>query len=199
MSKLILASGSPRRRELLSQVGISYEVIPSLADENIGETNPVVLVEQLSARKAGEVAQRAACGQGGSPCVVLGADTVVAVDGNILGKPENEAQAYEMLKSLQGKKHQVYTGVSIVRCDGVQETIQTFHVATDVEVYPMTDEEIRTYIATGDPMDKAGGYGIQGPFAAYIKGIAGDYYNVVGLPVSRVVHELKKMALVLDS
>lgn len=193
MDRLILASASPRRKELLAQVGISFEVVPSLADETIAEKAPAALVEQLSARKALEVAKRLAQEDNRAGFTVLGADTVVAVDENILGKPAGEAAAHDMIKRLQGRLHQVYTGVSLVCRKGVQEMVHTFHVKTDVELFPMTDEEIMAYIATGEPMDKAGGYGIQGVFARHVKGIVGDYYNVVGLPVSRVVQALKQL------
>lgn len=185
--KIILASGSPRRRELLTQIGIAYEVIPSEADETVNEKNPARVVEILSERKAVEVAERLE----GENYLVLGADTVVALDDRILGKPADEEDAFRMLESLQGRIHQVYTGVALVCRENGSLIRQVFHVKTDVEVVPMTEGQIREYICTGDPMDKAGAYGIQGGFAAYIRGISGDYYNVVGLPVCEVAQRLR--------
>lgn len=195
MTKIILASASPRRRELLTQVGISYEVIPSNADEDIDETNPTLFVEALSKRKALEVINRKdlANKQTGT-LIAIGADTVVALEGNILGKPKDEKEAFMMLDSLQGRKHCVYTGVTLAKRtpDGTVTT-NTFYEETAVEVVPMTKEDINNYIATNEPMDKAGAYGIQGAFAAYIKGIVGDYYNVVGLPICQIVQKLKSI------
>lgn len=185
--KIILASGSPRRRELLTQIGIVYEVIPSEADETVNEKDPARVVEILSERKAVEVAERLE----EDDCLVLGADTVVALDDQILGKPVDAEDAYRMLESLQGRTHQVYTGVALVCKEKGSLVRQIFHVKTDVEVIPMTEKQIREYIFTGEPMDKAGAYGIQGRFAAYIRGISGDYYNVVGLPVCEVAQRLR--------
>ncbi len=184
--RLILASASPRRRQLLGQIGLEAEVIPSQAEENISVQDPAAAVEELSRRKAEEVAARFAEG------VVIGADTVVAAGGRILGKPSSKEEAAKMLSALQGKEHQVYTGVTIVCC-GKPGAVRTFSEKTDVSVYPMDLQEIWRYVDSGDPMDKAGAYGIQGPFAAYIKGIRGDYNNVVGLPVGRLYQELKCM------
>ena len=184
--RLILASASPRRRQLLGQIGLEAEVIPSQAEENISVQDPAAAVEELSRRKAEEVAARFAEG------VVIGADTVVAAGGRILGKPSSKEEAAKMLSALQGKEHQVYTGVTIVCC-GKPGEVRTFSEKTDVSVYPMDLQEIWRYVDSGDPMDKAGAYGIQGPFAAYIKGIRGDYNNVVGLPVGRLYQELKCM------
>ena len=170
----------------MQQIGLEAEVIPSQADETIENREPARVVECLSRKKAREVASRC---EGG---VVIGADTVVAADGKILGKPADEKEAEEMLSLLQGKVHQVYTGVTIVCC-GIPEGERTFVEETDVEVYPMSREEIRRYIESGDPMDKAGAYGIKGQFAAYIKGTRGDYNNVVGLPAGRLYQELKAL------
>lgn len=184
MKKIILASASPRRRELLHQVGIEPEIEPSHVEEVITTTVPADAVMELSSQKAGDIARR----HSGEKAVVIGADTVVAADGKILGKPHDEDEAFEMLKMLNGRKHQVYTGVTLVFCETGKT--RTFAEETEVEVYPMTDAQIRAYIATGEPMDKAGAYGIQGRFAAYVKGICGDYNNVVGLPVGRLCQEL---------
>lgn len=185
MKHLILASGSPRRRELMSQVGLDFTVVTSDADENIKEMEPEDYVRELSSAKAQSVLEQYADKE--DSVIVIGADTIVYHKGEILTKPKNEEDAFRILKSLEGQIHQVYTGVNI--CSAHKNV--SFYEKTDVWVYDMTDEEIRDYISTGEPMDKAGAYGIQGKFAAYIKGIEGDYNNVVGLPVARLVHELK--------
>ena len=188
MKKLILASNSPRRRELLEQIGVEFEVIPSNAEEKITKQEPSEVVEELSRQKAEDVAASVEDG------IVLGADTVVCQNGQIMGKPTDEADAKQMLQKLQGEEHSVYTGVTIlVKANGAVQHVQTFSQETKVYVYEMTDEEIDRYIATGEPMDKAGAYGIQGRFAAYVEGIEGDYNNVVGLPVSAVWQELKEL------
>ena len=190
MKRLILASNSPRRRELLEQIGVEFEVIPSNAEEKVTkqEQEPSEVVEELSRQKAEDVAAAVEDG------IVLGADTVVCQDGQIMGKPKDEADAKQMLQKLQGEEHSVYTGVTIlVKENGAVQHVQTFSQETKVYVYEMTDEEIDRYIATGEPMDKAGAYGIQGRFAAYVDGIEGDYNNVVGLPVSAVWQELKEL------
>ncbi len=189
--RLILASASPRRRQLLGQIGLEAEVVPSRADETIESREPVRVVEELARKKAGEVAAR--CRDG----IVIGADTVVAAEGRILGKPASEKEAEEMLFLLQGHVHQVYTGVTILCCGDSREE-RSFVERTDVEVYPMSRAEIRRYVESGDPMDKAGAYGIQGRFAAFIRGIRGDYNNVVGLPVGRLYQELKAMGCLED-
>lgn len=185
MKNLILASGSPRRRELMSQVGLDFTVVTSDADENIKEMEPEDYVRELSSVKAQSVLEQYADNE--DSVIVIGADTIVYHKGEILTKPKDEEDAFRILKSLEGQIHQVYTGVTI--CSTHKNV--SFYEKTDVWVYDMTDEEIRDYISTGEPMDKAGAYGIQGKFAAYIKGIEGDYNNVVGLPVARLVHELK--------
>ncbi|MDD3252633.1 MAG: Maf family protein [Lachnospiraceae bacterium] len=188
MKRIILASASPRRRELLLQVGITPEIEPSHVDEVITSTDPEAVVMSLSRQKAEDIAGLHA----GEEAVVVGADTVVAVDGTILGKPKNRGEAVEMIAMLQGRKHQVYTGVTVIDCGGAGRTgarETMFAEQTDVEIYPMTAEQIERYVDTGEPMDKAGAYGIQGRFAAHVKGISGDYNNVVGLPVGRLCQE----------
>ena len=197
--KIILASGSPRRRELLSQIGLSFTVRVSEADEHTEETKPEKLVCILSERKALAVWDELT-EEEKKESILIGADTVVAVDDRILGKPADETEAFRMIELLQGRSHQVYTGVTILRQGGLQPladetntcSIQKkqFFEKTDVLVYPMSEEEITAYVKTGEPLDKAGAYGIQGSFAAYIKGINGDYSNVVGLPIGRLYHEL---------
>ena len=174
MKHLILASGSPRRRELMSQVGLDFTVVTSDADENIKEMEPEDYVRELSSIKAQSVLEQYADKE--DSVIVIGADTIVYHKGEILTKPKDEEDAFRILKSLEGQIHQVYTGVTI--CSTHKNV--SFYEKTGVWVYDMTE-----------PMDKAGAYGIQGKFAAYIKGIEGDYNNVVGLPVARLVHELK--------
>jgi septum formation protein len=188
MKRIILASASPRRRELLSQVGVTFEVIPSTVEEICNETNPSKMVEKLSEQKAESVAKT----QSGD-FIVIGADTIVAKDGVVLGKPSDEENAFVMLQSLQGTVHQVYSGVTLVSRYSGEKTVRSFHVMTTVELFPMTEGQMLDYIATGDCMDKAGAYGIQGCFAEYVKGITGDYYNVVGLPISRLMRELRPL------
>ncbi len=197
--EIILASASPRRRELLGQVGLTPIVIPSHVEETITCTEPAQVVMELSAQKAEDVAAAAlsrpedgtlpAGRQTAVQRVVIGADTVVAVDGRILGKPADAAEAVQMLSLLAGRTHQVYTGVTMIFA-GSGERV-TFAERTDVHVCPMTRAQMEAYAATGDPLDKAGAYGIQGRFAAYVTGIFGDYNNVVGLPVCRVCSELR--------
>lgn len=193
--KVYLASASPRRKELLKQVGISFRVMPSTVEEKITKEKPDEVVEELSYQKAVDV-----CGglvaEKQEDFVVIGADTVVSAWGKILGKPADKENAVRMLKELQGGSHQVYTGVTIAwKNRDISPMYATFSECTDVTMYPMTEEEIRRYVDSGEPMDKAGAYAIQGRCAAYIQGICGDYNNVVGLPVGRVYQELKKRGL----
>ncbi len=190
MSRIILASGSPRRSELLKQVGLDFEVNVSKADENIAIAEPKKMVKELSARKAKEVYERVKK-KYKSGLVVIGADTVVSVDGRILGKPKDRKEAYAMIESIAGREHEVYTGVTVI----TDKKTVTFASKTKVEVYKMTGAQIQAYVDTGDCDDKAGAYGIQGSFAAYIKGIRGDYNNVVGLPVGKLCNTLRKMNL----
>lgn len=186
-TKIVLASASPRRLALLEQVGVECEVIPSEREEIIREISPERIVRQLASDKAHDVFDRLPGTDGNT--LVIGADTVVAVDGRILGKPHSYEEAFDMIKLIRGREHNVITGVDIIGKD--REAC--FSEVTGVRVYPMSDEEIEEYLSCGESMDKAGAYGIQGFFAAYILGINGDYNNVVGLPVSRLIHEIKKM------
>ena len=180
---MILASQSPRRRELLAFISPDFRVIPAVGEENIPDgAAPEQAVLALSRQKAEEVS-RANKGE-----LVIAADTVVAIDGKILGKPHSEAEAFEMLSTLSGRVHSVYTGVCVIFADGSTEN---FAEETKVEFYPLTAEEINAYIATGDPMDKAGAYGIQEKGSANVKGIVGDFYNVMGLPVGRLARALR--------
>ena len=146
---------------------------------------------ELAERKAADVLACYVKDHPGESVIVIGSDTVVSVDGKILGKPKTEEEAFTMLSSLQNHTHQVYTGVAVLENKNGKETKKVFCEQSDVEVYPMTKEEILSYIKTGDCMDKAGAYGVQGHFAIYIKGIHGDYNNIVGLPIARLYQELK--------
>lgn len=186
MDKIVLASASPRRRELLAQIGWEFEVQPSTVEEKIMSDDPVIVVQDLSRQKACDVAEKRRKIQEKEEWV-LGADTIVVYQGKILGKPKNEEDAKNMLEMLQGNSHSVYTGVTLIKKD----QILTFAEETKVTMFPMTEEEISSYIQTGEPMDKAGAYGIQGLCARFIKEIQGDYNNVVGLPVGRIYQKLK--------
>ena len=188
--KIILASASPRRRELLAQIGAEFEVRVSDKEEIYRSHRPEEIVKELALMKAENA------GAENSELrniIVIGADTVVVLDGQILGKPKDEEDAADMLSRLQGRAHEVYTGTAILDYDEEgRRSVVNQAVRTEVHVHAMEEAEIRRYIATGEPMDKAGAYGIQGRFAAFIDQIEGDYYNVVGLPVSSMYQELKK-------
>ena len=189
--QVVLASASPRRTELLTQGKIRHLVMPSHCEEVITSDVPSHVVEELSVQKAEDVYQQYEK-EHSEDFLVIGSDTVVAVAGKILGKPKDEEDAFQMISMLQGKEHQVYTGVALlIKKDG-KKIRKTFHECSDVHVYPMSKEEIREYIATGEPMDKAGAYGIQGAFGVYIRGIEGDYNTIVGLPLARVYQEMKE-------
>lgn len=195
---MILASGSPRRKELLEQVGVSFEISVADGEEIISKKLPWEIVEELSLQKATEVAGRYEAKQEiTEQTVVIGADTIVAYGEEIMGKPKNEEMAKEMLQKLQDGSHQVYTGVTLIIMTAGNRQVVTFHEKTDVEMYPMSEKQIDAYVATKEPMDKAGSYAIQGKCAAYIKGICGDYNNVVGLPVARLMQEIFKLGIVL--
>lgn len=183
--RIVLASASPRRKELLLQAGIRAEILPSHKEERSRAKTPAALVKSLSAGKAEDIAAGQPAGT-----IVIGSDTVVVRDGEVLGKPKDADDAVRMLESLAGRTHHVYTGVTLILCG---EKKRTFYEKTAVSVFPMTEEEIRTYVESGDPLDKAGAYGIQGPFGAYIREIRGDYTSVVGLPLGRTVWELKQL------
>ena len=197
MKRIVLASASPRRRELLSQIGVEFEVKPADGEERIIITEPSKVVEELSGQKAMFTAKALEKENGHVPegCIVLGADTIVSYEGRILGKPSDEEDAIQMLSMLQGNTHQVYTGVTVLKEKQGSWKSHTFFECTDVIFYPVTREEIVEYVNSGDPMDKAGSYGIQGVWGAYVKGIHGDYNNVVGLPVARLIYETKKIGI----
>lgn len=190
--QVILASGSPRRKELLEQMGLTFQILPSKKEEKqIGET-PAQIVEGLSRQKAQDVAEQILPEQ----AMVIGADTIVVCDGEIMGKPQSEEEACQMIGMLQGRTHQVYTGVTVAeterRADGENKiAYDTFSCCTQVKVFPMDEAEIQSYVALGESMDKAGAYGIQGGFGMYVEGIEGDYNNVLGLPISALYQKIK--------
>lgn len=192
--QIILGSASPRRRELLTQIGLDFTVVSSDCDENIEKTVPAEVVQELSLKKALDVFEKV---DNKAEILVVGADTIVALEGEILGKPHSKENAISMLNHLQGKMHQVYTSVSFVWEENGEVFTHTFFECTDVEVLPMTKEEIAYYVNLNTCMDKAGAYGIQNEFACFVKGIKGDYNNVVGLPVGRVYQELKQLQLLI--
>lgn len=195
MSKLILASASPRRKELLKNVGYEFSIEVCDLEEKSDKTKPFELVMELAKVKAQAIMDM----HNGEDVIVLGADTVVANGEEILGKPRDLNHAKEMISSLQGRTHQVYTGVCLCWNDGKLNQHITFYEKTDVEVYPMSVEEIEAYVETRECEDKAGSYAIQGLFSPYVKGISGDYNNVVGLPVARIYQEIKKLGLVITN
>lgn len=184
---IVLASGSPRRKEILSQVGASFRVVVSDCDETTDCTEPAKMVQILSERKAEAVAELI-----DGPAVILGADTVVASGQEILGKPGNAERAKQMLHMIEGHRHAVYTGV----CIFIKEADQSFRKLaftekTEVTVAKMSEREICEYAESGEPNDKAGAYAIQGRFATFIEGMDGDYYNVVGLPIAGIYSRLR--------
>lgn len=183
---IILASQSPRRKELLKLCGFDFEIKPADADETLPDgITPREAVCQLSKIKARAVND--------NENIIIGADTVVALGNEILGKPLDEEDAFLMLKKLSGKIHSVFTGVTLIKKD--KEI--TFAEETKVEFYPLTDEEIKDYIKTKEPMDKAGAYGIQGFGGLLVKSISGDYNNVVGLPVAKLNKEIKELLKII--
>ncbi|HKV46797.1 MAG TPA: Maf family protein [Candidatus Acidoferrales bacterium] len=188
--KLILASGSPRRAEILRNAGLSFEVQPAYVDELLATNERAEdYVLRLAKTKAQIVATTAA--KNSERAFILGADTTVVCDGRIFGKPENAAEAREMLHALSGKTHEVCTGIAIVRTpDGLQAAgFETTRVA----FLPLSQDQIDAYIATGEPYDKAGGYGIQGLAGKFIPRIEGCYFNVMGLPLSRAWQMLRAL------
>lgn len=204
MYKVFLASKSPRRKELLSQIGIEFEILVSDRKEIITSNEPDEVVKELSMQKAyeiermllestnGEIFQSYRT-QGYDGVIIIGADTVVSKDGIIMGKPDSEEDALNMLKRLQGGSHMVSTGVTMVVYRDNDKKVFNFAEDTEVYMYEASDDELKEYIATGEPMDKAGSYGIQGIGAKFISGIRGDYNNVVGLPIGRIYQTIKEL------
>lgn len=188
MLKIVLASQSPRRRKLLTQLGLNFEVIPSTLEEIATSSNPSEIVMELSLQKASDVARNL------SNSFIIGSDTIVVHKGTILGKPINEAEAEIMLSALSNNSHSVFTGVSFVITNSKKEIIKTvsFFEETKVWFSSLTSDEIKNYIATGSPMDKAGAYGIQDDWGSvFVRKIEGDYYTVVGFPLNRFYREVK--------
>ena len=189
MKKLILASGSKRRYDILKNVGYEFDVIiPGVDEDLMGELPPSELVIKLSEMKARAVLSKAC-----ESSVILASDTVVELDNIILGKPEDKAHAASMLESLSGKTHRVYTGVCII--DAYSQREISFYEKCIVHMNTITHEQIHEYIETGQPMDKAGSYGIQGPGGLFVSAIEGDFFTVCGLPVSRVYEVLKSFGI----
>lgn len=212
MIDCVLASGSPRRKELLEQAGMKFRIEAAHGDEIITKTEPDEIVEELSLQKAIEVADRIEAVDVAERQVVIGADTIVALQQQIMGKPKDAEDAKMMISRLQNQTHQVYTGVTVIIEDLTERKVITFSEKTDVIMYPMSDSEIDEYVSgvekgniSSDNKDqmkpwfgKAGAYGIQDTFGLkYIKGIEGNYYNVVGLPVARLLQELKKAGITI--
>ncbi|HKM20887.1 MAG TPA: Maf family protein [Lachnospiraceae bacterium] len=189
MRKVILASGSPRRKDILEQAGIPFEIIlPTLTEEVTDQTKPEEIVKDLSRQKAENVAELL---DATDDYMIIGADTVVAYEGQIFGKPKDREDAFRMLSLLQGNVHQVYTGVTFVYTKQNERKTHSFHVTTDVRMYPMNEEQIKGYIDTEEPLDKAGAYAIQGKCCVYIEEIKGEYNNVVGFPIAHICEEMK--------
>ena len=183
---IILASGSPRRRELMTLAGFEFTVVKTDCDETLPDgIAPADAVVMLSGRKAREARKNAPEG-----ALIVAADTVVAIDGRILGKPADKDDAAAMLRELSGRTHTVYTGVCVMS----DKVTESFFEATDVTFFPLTDEEINAYVATGEPMDKAGAYGIQGLGGLLCERINGDYYNIVGLPIAKTARVIRKLS-----
>jgi septum formation protein len=189
MREMILASQSPRRRELLGKLNLPFAVEPAVGEEKICGDSPQEIVQNLARAKAQEIGEKHRAEQ----VLVIGADTVVVLDGKILGKPKDRDDMERMIRDLQGRSHEVYTGVALLVIENGTMKTDSFAECTRVTFYPMSDAEIRDYALHSDGLDKAGGYGIQSDAARYIRGIEGDYNNVVGLPLARLYQELKKL------
>ncbi|RCX20813.1 septum formation protein [Anaerobacterium chartisolvens] len=188
MKQIILASASPRRVELMKQLGTEFEVIPSNVEETVDASlMPHETAKKLALEKASDVA-----GKHGRGALVIGADTIVVSSG-IMGKPRDEVHAFEMLKALQGGWHEVITGIAVI--DSLDMRLENDYVATRVKMIRMSNEMIRSYIATKEPMDKAGAYGIQGMGAVIVEKIEGCYFNVVGLPLMRLSSMLRSFGV----
>lgn len=190
--KLILASGSQRRRELMTMCGYDYEIMVSNADESIAEQDPHEFVSKLAERKAVEVFERYSMLSGGETEIcVVGADTIVVYNDEIIGKPTDKEDAERILKTLSGQTHVVYTGVAVVTAQGVQCEVSR----SEVTFCTLTDAEIRDYIRSGEPMDKAGAYGIQGAFGMFVERINGNYFTIIGMPLPVLYRMLKNIGI----
>lgn len=190
-NRIILASGSPRRKELLRMISDEFQVIVSECEEIVTSIIPEEITKELSRQKAEAVVSGE---HDTSDAIIIGADTVVSIGREILGKPKDREDACRMISMLSGKHHQVSTGITMIKTDQNGKIVRrkSFVETTLVKVAVLTQEEIGAYINTDEPYDKAGAYGIQGLFGKYIEGIEGDYNNVVGLPVHRLYAELKQ-------
>ncbi|MDF2541769.1 MAG: hypothetical protein K0S47_1487 [Herbinix sp.] len=201
MNHIILASESPRRKEIMETMGITFDVMGSNLPEIVTETEPAKIVESLAEMKTRHIGQRlkemnASLSEQQEDIIVIGADTMVFAKGQVLGKPKDKEDAIRMIQMLSDSSHDVFTGVAVlVRKEGKEDQILRFSVDTKVVVFPLTIEQIIHYVGTGEPMDKAGAYAIQGQFGIYIKEIVGDYYNIVGLPISRIYQELLSIGI----
>lgn len=191
IKNIVLASQSPRRQEILDKLNISFDIIPSNFDESSYiNSNPITFVETLAFEKAKDVASKLT-----SNYIVIGCDTVVVYNNVIIGKPSNKEHAYDLLKTLVGKKHMVYSGIAII--DNENNVSHVDHGVTEVYMRNINDYEISAYIQTGEPLDKAGAYGIQGIGALLVEKIVGDYYNVMGLPINQLYKGLDKIGIKL--
>lgn len=187
---IILASASPRRKELLQQAGFTFQTHPSTIEEQRTKSEPDELAQELAFQKAADIYNSLKNTYGQNDFLVIGADTIVSYNGEIFGKPEDEQEAFDMLKLLSDRTHQVYTGIALIMKKEGKKDISLFCERTDVTFFPINDYALKEYIRTGDSMDKAGAYGIQGAFAVHVKEIKGDYNNVVGLPIARLYQVL---------
>lgn len=191
--KYILASASPRRADLLTEMGLDFTIMPADTEENITTEKPEEIVTCLAKEKALKVNESLALAE---DYCVIGADTIVYYEGEVLGKPEDKDDATSMLLMLQDRTHQVYTGIALCYKKNGQEKLLTFFEKTDVTFYPVDRFDIKAYIESGDPLDKAGSYGIQSGFGKHVRSIKGEYTNVVGLPIGRLYNELLKAKLI---
>ena len=190
--KIILASASPRRKELLEQIGVDFEIAVSDKETAIDGGDPIEACRAQAYNKAVDIVEKSRLKYGYKDFVVISADTIVAIEGKILGKPKDKSDARQMLKTLSGRKHRVYTAVFVY--NSLKDSYESFVEDTPVEVASLSSEEIEDYLEKKEPYDKAGAYAIQGYFSRYIVGIEGDYYNVMGLPVGRLYRDyLKKL------
>lgn len=190
--KIILASASPRRKELLEQIGVDFEIAVSDKETAIDGGDPIEACRAQAYNKAVDIVEKSRLKYGDKDFVVISADTIVAIEGKILGKPKDKSDARQMLKTLSGRKHRVYTAVFVY--NSLKDSYESFVEDTPVEVASLSSEEIEDYLEKKEPYDKAGAYAIQGYFSRYIVGIEGDYYNVMGLPVGRLYRDyLKKL------
>lgn len=197
VTQIILASQSPRRKELLTQIGMDFVVCPSTVEESVTGMEPAEAVKELSLQKAEDVEKKTESRYPDREILVIGADTIVVYNGSILGKPKDKDDAVRILGMLQGKTHSVFTGVTLIYKGSTKKFSVIFAEETKVVMRPMDEEEILWYVSTGEPMDKAGAYGIQGLGARFIRRIEGDYNNVVGLPVGRIYQELREQGGIL--